>query len=227
MPTCLITGASRGLGLEFAKQYAAEGWKVIATCRRPDEASALKTLEGEIQIHPLDVSDFARIEALAKKLGGQPIDLLVNNAGVYGPRVVSCDAIDYAAWAEVLRVNTMAPLKMSAVFVNSVARSQLKRIVAVTSKMGSLTENTSGGSYIYRSSKAALNAVMRSLAIDLKPKGITVAVLHPGWVRTDMGGPGAQIDPFESVAGMRQVIADLRPEDSGHFFAYDGADVPW
>ncbi len=227
MPTCLVTGANRGLGLEFARQYAADGWKVHAACRRPDQAAALAKVEGDIHVHALDVTDFARVEALAKSLKGEAIDLLINNAGVYGPRTVTYDSVDYGAWCEVLRVDTMAPLKVSAVFLDSVARSKLKRIVAVTSKMGSMTDNTSGGSYIYRSAKAALNAVMRSLALDVKGRGVTVVVVHPGWVRTDMGGAGALIDAFESVAGMRDVISKLRLEDSGRFINYDGSEVPW
>ena len=227
MPTCLITGANRGLGLEFARQYAAEGWKVIATCRRPALAAALAALEGEIEVHPLDVTDFARVEELAKKLNGVPIDLLINGAGIYGPRVVPYGSVDYAAWFEVLRVDTMAPLKVSAVFSENVAKSKLKRIVAVSSNMGSIGDNTSGGSYVYRSAKAALNAVMKSLAIDLKQKQIAVAALHPGWVRTDMGGPGAKIETFESVAGMREVIDGLNLENSGRFINYDGTDLSW
>jgi NAD(P)-dependent dehydrogenase (short-subunit alcohol dehydrogenase family) len=227
MPTCLITGANRGLGLEFVRQYAAEGWKVIATCRQPARAEDLDALEGEIEVHPLDVTDFARIEALAKKLNGVPIDLLINNAGIYGPRVVPYASVDYAAWAEVLRVDTMSPLKVSAVFSENVAKSRLKRIVAISSNMGSITDNTTGGSYIYRSAKAALNAVMKSLAIDLKQKQIAVAVLHPGWVRTDIGGPGAKIEAFESVAGMREVIDGLGLDNSGRFINYDGTDLSW
>jgi NAD(P)-dependent dehydrogenase (short-subunit alcohol dehydrogenase family) len=227
MPTCLITGANRGIGLEFARQYAAEGWKVIATCRHPAEAEALNALEGEIEVHSLDVTDFARVEDLAKKLKDEPIDLLINNAGIYGPRVVPYGTVDYAAWAEVLRVDTMAPLKISAVFSEHVAKSKLKRIVAITSNSGSIGDNTSGGSYIYRSAKAALNAVMKSLAIDLKQKQISVAVLHPGWVGTDMGGPGAKIDAFESVAGLREVIDGISLENSGSFLNYDGTELSW
>ncbi|TVR98963.1 MAG: SDR family oxidoreductase [Rhodospirillales bacterium] len=227
MPTCLITGAGRGLGLEFAKQYAAEGWRVVATCRRPETADALHAVEGQIEVHPLDVTDFARVEALGRRLREVPIDLLINNAGVYGPRLVRHDSVDYAAWAEVLRVNTMAPLKVSAVFLDHVRRGNHKMIVTTTSKMGSITDNTSGGAYLYRSSKAALNAVMRSLAIDLRDQRIAVVLLNPGWVRTDMGGPGAELDAFESVAGMRDVIAGLSFEDSGRFLNYDGTDVPW
>lgn len=227
MPTCLITGANKGLGLEFTKQYAAEGWKVISTCRQLENAYALTGLEGDIHRHELDVSDFARVEALGNKLREEPIDLLINNAGVYGPRTVPHHGVDFAAWAEVLRVNTMAPLKLTAVFEPHVAKSQLKRVVVITSKMGSISDNTSGGSYIYRSSKAALNAIMKSLAVDLQPKGIAVAAIHPGWVRTDIGGPNAKIDASESVAGMRQVIDDLYVEDTGRFINYDGTDIGW
>src|SRR5512147_222039 len=192
MPTCLITGASRGIGLEFARQYAAEGWTVIAACRSPDRP-ALRQVVGDVRIELLDVSDFARVEALGKKMEGVPIDLLINNAGIYGPRIVPFDSVDYGAWMEVFRVDTMACLKVSAIFSRNVARSQLKIIVAITSLMSSIGHNTSGGSYVYRSSKAALNAVMRSLSVDLKPKNIIVVLLHPGWVRTDMGGPGAYL----------------------------------
>lgn len=227
MPTCLITGAGRGIGLEFVKQYAAEGWGVVAACRRPDQRNILHQVQGDVRIEALDVSDFARIEWLGRQLEGVPIDLLINNAGIYGPRVVPYDSVDYGAWAEVFRVNTMACLKVSAVFSRNVARSKLKSIVAISSSMGSIAENSSGGAYIYRSSKAAMNAVMRSLAIDLKPKEIIVATLHPGWVRTDMGGSGAHLDAFESVAGMREVIAKLGPADSGRFFQYDGTELPW
>lgn len=227
MPVCLITGASRGIGLEFARQFAADGWSVIATCRQPDQATALQGIAGDVRLEALDVADFARIEALGRKLDGQPIDLLVHNAGLYGPRVMPFDQVNYAAWAEVLRVNVMAPLKLSAVFVRNLAWSQRKRIVAISSSMGSIGENTSGGAYAYRSSKAALNAVMRSLAIDLRPKEITVAMLNPGWVRTEMGGTGAQIETRDSVAAMRGVIGRLTLADSGRFLDHDGAEIPW
>ncbi len=227
MPTCLITGSNRGLGLEFAKQYAADDWKVIATCRRPDAAEALAALQGNIQIYPLDVTDFARVEQLARKLSGEAIDLLINNAGVYGPRVGTCNTVDYSAWCEVLRANTMAPLKMSAAFLDHLMRGRQRKIVTISSKMGSMADNTSGGVYAYRSSKAAVNAVMKSLSVDLRDQDFIVAVLNPGWVQTDLGGPGATIDCFESVAGMRDVIHNLRIEDSGRFLHYDGTDIPW
>jgi NAD(P)-dependent dehydrogenase (short-subunit alcohol dehydrogenase family) len=226
MPSVLIVGASRGLGLEFARQYAADGWRVVATCRDVAGRQALEAVDG-IEIHALDVTDHAAIEDLARSLKNEAIDLLLNVAGIYGPRPALLGGIDYEAWQGVLRVNAMAPLKVSASFVDHVARSDLKRIVTVTSIMGSMERNDAGGAYIYRSSKAAANAVMKSLAIDVQPRDITVVVLHPGWVRTDMGGPGADIDPSESVAGMRRVIGGLSTADNGRFLNYDGASLPW
>ncbi|MBI4182532.1 MAG: SDR family oxidoreductase [Proteobacteria bacterium] len=227
MPTTLITGANRGIGLEFARQYAAEGWRVLACCRAPERAEALGALGGDIRIERLDVTDFAGLGALAARLSAERIDLLVNNAGVYGPRDVALGQVDPAAWLDVLRTNAVAPLKVAEAFREQVAASEGRTIVAITSHMGSIGDNGSGGAYIYRSSKAALNAAMRSLAIDLGARGITVAVLHPGWVKTDMGGPGAAIAPETSVAGMRRVIARLSLADSGRFFNYDGTAIPW
>ena len=227
MPTCFITGASRGIGLEFARQYAAEGWVVYATCQHPEAAAALQALAGQIHLHPLDVTDFAAVDALARALEGEAIDLLINNAGVYGPRVVPYDFVDYARWAEVMRVNAMAPLKIGAAFSKHVARSRRKVIVSLTSSMGSISENSSGGSYIYRSSKAALNAVMRSLAIDLRGKEITVILINPGWVRTDMGGAAASFDVGENVARMRRLFDEVELHHSGRCFDYDGTPLPW
>lgn len=227
MPTCLITGANRGIGLALAQQYAADGWQVIATCRHPEAATALAAIAGDVRVESLDVSDFAAVARLPERLGPQPIDLLVNNAGVYGPEKVTFDDVDEDAWLEVLRVNTMAPLKVSAALCEHVFRSNGKTIVAMTSLMGSIGDNSSGGAYIYRSSKAALNAVMRSLAIDLRDRGITVALLHPGWVRTEMGGPNAPLAVDESARALRRVIAKLTLDDSGRFFNYDGRQLPW
>ncbi|MFO1154872.1 MAG: SDR family oxidoreductase [Rhodospirillales bacterium] len=227
MPTCLITGANRGIGLEFARQYAAAGWFVIATCRHPERADALTAVEGNVQVHALDVADFARMEKLARHFDDVAIDILINNAGIYGPRVTPYDFVDYGIWAEALRTNTMAPLKLSAVFSRHVARSRRRLIVSLSTVMGSVAENTSGGFYIYRSSKAALNAVMKSLAIDLRSKEITVVVVHPGWVRTDMGGPRADLDAGEAVDALRALFQRLTLKDSGRFFRSNGDEVPW
>lgn len=227
MPVILITGANRGIGLELTRQYAAEGWAVIATCRRPEEAADLRNIAGKVRIEPLDVTLADQVQALKQSLGGQPIDLLVNNAGLYGPRLVPYDRIDYGVWEEVLRANTLAPLRVSAALADNVARSRRKLIVAISSSMGSIGDNRAGGSYIYRSSKAALNAAMKSLAIDLRTLGITVTVLDPGWVRTDMGGPQARVGVVESAKGLRAVIAELGPASSGRFFNYEGRELPW
>ena len=227
MPTCVVTGASRGLGLEFARQYLADGWTVIATCRAPFAAKDLAALTGKIEIHPLDVTDFTQVEALGRTLAKKPVDVLINNAGVYGPRNLTYENMDYREWPHVMRTNVASPLKVSSVLLANVSKSEQKKIVAISSKMGSMSDNTSGGSYIYRSSKAALNAVMKSLAIDVRGTGVTVAILHPGWVRTDMGGTSALIDAPESVTGMRRVIGELTPEKSGRFFDYGGNEIGW
>lgn len=232
MPIVLITGTNRGIGLEFVRQYAMNGWRVHACCRNPTSADALNRLAAQyldrISVHELDVVDHQQIEQLAETLSTESIDLLINNAGVYP--FTHGDAFgetDYDAWQYAFAVNTMAPLKMIEAFVRQVARSQIKTIVTITSKMGSIADNRGGGSYIYRSSKAAVNIVMKSLSIDLSDKRITAILLHPGWVKTDMGGPGALISAEQSVTGMRRVLEHLQSEDSGKFYAFDGQIVPW
>lgn len=231
MPTVLVTGANRGLGLEFARQYSAEGWQVFAACRAPDGAMELLQLAaksaGHIRILAMDVTDSASVRTAAAALGGEAIDLLLNNAGVGAPHNQRIGSLDYGAWARVLDTNTLGPMRVVEAFIESVAQSRDKRIVTITSGMGSLADNSSGGSYAYRSSKAAVNMVMRSLAIDLAPRGITCVAINPGWVRTDMGGPRGKISPAESIAAMRAVIASLRPEDSGKFLNYTGKAYPW
>lgn len=231
MPSVLVTGANRGLGLEFARQYAADGWQVFAACRAPDAARELQQLaaesDGRVRLLAMDVTDAASIRAAADAAGGEAIDLLLNNAGVGGPRDQQIGGLDYSAWARVLDANSLGPMRVVEAFLENVARSRLKRIVTITSGMGSLADNTSGGSYAYRSSKAAVNMVMRSLAIDLAPRGITCVVVNPGWVRTDMGGPRGTLTPAESIKSLRSVIAALRPEDSGRFLNYDGKPYPW
>ena len=226
MPNVLITGANRGIGLEFARSFAADGWRVHACCRQPDKAAALKALAGEVDLHRLDVTDGLQVAGLARELADRPIDLLLNNAGIYGPRT-GFGETDYDEWGPVFRVNTMAPLRMAERFVVQVARSERRLIANISSKMGSIEDNARGGSYIYRSSKAALNMVVKSLSVDLSGRGITVVAFHPGWVQTDMGGPEAAITAADSVAGMRAVIERLGPADNGKFFNYDGSEIPW
>lgn len=231
MSTLLVTGANRGLGLEFARQYAADGWRVFAACRDPASAGELQQLAagsgGRIEVVALDVSDLASVRAAAQALSGTPVDLLINNAGVGSPRGQRLGGLDYAAWARVLDVNTLGPMRVTEAFLEHLAAGGEKKLVTITSAMGSIADNSSGGSYAYRSSKAAVNMVVKSLSLDLAPRGITCIVMNPGWVRTDMGGPGGKISPAESIAGMRKVIAKLKPADTGKFFNYDGGDYPW
>ncbi len=226
--TVLITGANRGIGLEFVKQYAADGWQVLACCRHPQSAMALQglaTSNNNISIHGLDVADFAQIDALAAQLKQHNIDVLINNAGVYPSS--SFGDVDYDAFAAGFKVNSMAPLKMAEAFVQHVARSQLKKIATLSSKMGSIDDNTSGESYSYRASKCAVNMVMKSLSIDLKPHSISVVTLHPGWVQTDMGGSNAMISAQTSVTGLRSVIEHVNIENTGKFIAYDSKEIAW
>ena len=231
MPSVLITGANRGLGLEFACQYTAAGWRVFACCRNPAGAAELQAAaqgsDGRTTVHALEVADHARIAALAEELRDEPIDVLLNNAGIYGPNNMQFSHIDYAAWANVFAVNVLAPMRMIECFIEHVARSDKKRIINISSLMGSIARDTSGKHYLYRSSKAALNMVVKSLAFDLRDRGVVVVSLHPGWVRTDMGGPDADLAPAESVRGMVQVIDWLGAWDSGKFLSYDGSELPW
>jgi NAD(P)-dependent dehydrogenase (short-subunit alcohol dehydrogenase family) len=230
--TVLVTGASRGLGLELARQYAADGWEVIACARTPESAEALAALaaapDSPVTIEQLDVTDFAAIDRLAKSLEGRPIDVLINCAGTMGPGTSGFGKSDFVQWEHTFRLNAFAPIKMAEAFVAHVARSEQKKIVAVSTIMASMTRNSLGGFYAYRGSKAALNAMMVSVALDLGRKHrILAAVLHPGWVRTDMGGPRADIDAPTSVTGMRRVIATLDRDRSGRFWMYDGTELPW
>lgn len=225
MATVLITGANRGLGLEFARQYAGDGWRVIATSRAPEKAEALRALGAAVTVHRLDVADFAAVAALGRELGRETIDVLIANAGVTGPRGMTPQAVDAAGWGDALRVNAMAPLAVAGAFTAQVARSEHRKMIAITSRLGSMAVNTEGGMYAYRSSKAALNAVWRSFALD-HPE-LIAAVLHPGWVRTDMGGKQASLGVEESVTGLRRVIAGLGKAKSGGFYNYDGSPIPW
>lgn len=232
MKTTLITGANRGIGLEFTRQLADDGWYVLACCRNPTESVALNKLAAknpkQISVCTLDVTDHGQIDKLSQTLANRSIDLLINNAGVYpSAKSGSFGYTDYEAWAHAFSVNTMAPLKMAESFINQITQSSKKIIVTVTSKMGSVADNGRGGSYIYRSSKSAVNMVVKSLSIDLRSNDIVSVLLHPGWVRTDMGGPDGLISAEQSVSGMLKIIGKLTLADSGKFIAYDGEIIPW
>ncbi len=230
MKTILVTGANRGLGLEFTRQYLDAGQRVIATARDLQKAGALQDLArrfpATLTLQTLDVTDAQSRLQLAKSLDGQPIHLLVNNAGVSGGWG-NFGKLDESVWLQVLHTNTIAPIKLVEVLRANLANAEVATVAILSSKMGSMGDNTSGGSYIYRSSKAALNAAAKSLAIDLAAENIKVAILHPGWVRTDMGGPNGLIDAPVSVSGMRRVLAGLTKDQCGQFIAYDGTVIPW
>ena len=222
MPTVLITGANRGLGLEFARQYAEDRWRVIATCRRPDEAHALSALG--VEIHRLEVGDLAAIRTLGRTLAHETIDVLIANAGIFIARAMTAETVDAHPWLESFAVNTIAPLACAGAFLAQVARSGERKMLAVSSVAGSVTSVIAGGMYAYRSSKAALNATWRAFALD-HPE-VIAALLSPGRVRTDMNSEDAPLGPPESVAGMRRVIAGLTQKDSGGFLRYDGSSAP-
>ncbi|HEX8527272.1 SDR family oxidoreductase [Allosphingosinicella sp.] len=221
MPTILVTGAGRGLGLEFARQYAGDGWQVISTVRDPAGAAELERLG--VRIETLDMLDPAALAAFPERLGA-PLDLFIANAGVSGPqRIETAEAA--GEWQRVHAVNAVAPTLLAGALLPLVAAAQGK-MVAITSRMGSIADS-SGGYLAYRASKAALNAAWRALALSLAKQPVTLALLHPGWVRTDMGGPSAPLPLAESVSAMRRVIASLAPEQSGAFLDYRGDPLPW
>ncbi len=229
MSTVLVTGASRGLGLEFTRQYLAEGWKVIAACRDPRAASALRALQANqagLTVVDVDVADGASVKRAAAAVQ-VPLDIVINCAGIFGERGQTIGSLDYRDWIRVLEVNLLGPARVSEAFLEHLKRSERRLIVTLTSGMGSLADNTSGGSVLYRTSKAAVNMLMRTAAIDLEPQRITCIVINPGWVKTDMGGPNARISAEQSVGAMRRVIGRVGPDDTGRFYNHDGREYPW
>jgi NAD(P)-dependent dehydrogenase (short-subunit alcohol dehydrogenase family) len=226
--TVLITGTNRGLGLEFVEQYSQLGWKVLACCRDLNNANELFNLQKKfpsIEILELDVGNLNDINVLSNKLKDRTIDVLINNAGIY--RSGTLGSVDPKAWIESFKINTIAPYILIEALISQIMKSDLKKIISITSKMGSIEDNTSGGSYIYRTSKTALNSMMRSLTHDLASKGISTLTLHPGWVRTDMGGSNAWINSSESVIGMIKQIKKLSQENSGRYLDYAGKTIKW
>lgn len=221
--TVVVTGANRGIGLEYARQLSDRGERVIATARRPAEASELRGLD--VDVRQLDVADPDSVAAFASGLD-TAVDVLINNAGV-GVRGQSLGSISYDQMRHFFEVNTCGPLRMVEALKSRLDEGASRRIVNMTSRMGSIEDNSSGGSYAYRASKAALNIVNRSLARDLGDQGYVCVVLHPGWVQTDMGGSSAPTTPEESVSGLLRVIDGLGPPDNGRFYDFTGEELPW
>ena len=223
MATILITGCDRGLGAEFARQYAAEGHRVIATCLDPSTAHDAANVRGDVELVKLDVTDHAAIDDLSRRLAADAIDILLNNAGISRPHP-PFGSTDYAMWARIVETNLIGPMKMAESFVEQIARSELKMMAFISSRMGSIALNNSGGSYAYRSSKAGLNMIVKTLAVDLAPRGICALALHPGWAATE---PGGRVAVAESVAGMRGVIQRAGPHHTGSFVTYHDQLLPW
>jgi NAD(P)-dependent dehydrogenase (short-subunit alcohol dehydrogenase family) len=230
MSRYIVTGTNRGIGLEFVKQLLAQGHEVIATARDPEAVPALKALQqtdGNLRLLPLDIADEGSIAAFVSAVGAEPVDVLINNAGVYGPREASLGTLRTADWAEVMLIDLIAPVMLAQALLPALRRGKDRRIAFLSSMMGSIADNSSGGSYIYRSAKAGLNQAVKSLAVDLARENFIVLPLHPGWVKTDMGGPNAMIDATTSVTGLLQRIQKTTAADSGKFLNYDGKVIAW
>ena len=228
MKTVLITGANRGLGLEFVKQYADSDWKVIATCRKKSDLEATEALDGNVSIFEMDVTNFEECKSVSETLRDQTIDVLINNAGIFGPEEQfynDINKLNENGWLETYLVNVISPIRIAKLFVDNLSKSETKLAVFITSKMGSIADNSSGGYYNYRASKAALNTMVKSFSIDAKE--IYTLLLHPGWVKTDMGGQEANIDAKESIQGMRMVIENFTSDQNGMFCDYKGRPILW
>jgi NAD(P)-dependent dehydrogenase (short-subunit alcohol dehydrogenase family) len=221
MSTILITGAGRGLGYELARQYAADGWRVIGTVR-----SSQAKVPAHVERQIADVTDRKQIAALAKGLRGVALDVLFCNAGISGKRGMALGSFDYESWEEVLRVNLLGAAAVAEALLPNLLAGERKVIAMMSSGLGSIAE-ASGMTLPYATSKAALNMLVKGLAAQLAPKSMIVVALSPGWVRTDMGGASAPLAPESSVAGLRQVIAGLTSRDSGKFLSHDGSPIPW
>ena len=224
MTTIMITGASRGLGLEFARQFYSEECRVIATCRNPKKANELNAI-GDIDVHSLDVTDDRSVANLADKLRGENIDILINNAGVIGQRD-GFGRLDYDIWAETMDTNVFGPMRVAEAFRDNVMNSKKKQMIFITSRMGSITEAVPNA-YVYRSSKAALNMAVKCLSAELAEQGLIAVLFHPGHVQTDMGGQAAPVTPHTSIEGMKNQIVALTRDDNGRFLSYDGHQIPW
>ena len=231
--TVLITGANRGLGLGLTRAYIEDGWQVIALCR--SSSAELEELAcGQLEFHACDLTSDSELAAFRDAIGERSLDVLINNAGrMINSSVTGGDSVqgfghfDRQLWRELFDINLFTPMQLSELLASNVASAKNGRIVTLSSMLGSMEMNDFGGIYAYRASKAGVNAIMKSMSIDLKDRGITAIALHPGWVQTDMGGAGADIDIQTSVNGMKQVIDRLTLDDSGKFLSFNGRQMPW
>jgi NAD(P)-dependent dehydrogenase (short-subunit alcohol dehydrogenase family) len=230
MPSVLVTGANRGIGLEFVKQYAADGWRVFAVCREPAKATDLavvaKGSQGKVTLHRAEVTDEAAIARLAAELKGQPIDILLNNAGVAVRDTMTFGASNAESWLKAFAINCIAPTRLAEALLPNLLAGDKRLVAMMSSRLGSHAYN-SGGYLAYRATKAALNSVVRTMAAELRDRDILTVALHPGHVRTDMGGASAPVVPTESVAGLRKVIAGLNANRSGRFYDFTGEELAW
>lgn len=236
MLTVLVTGANRGLGLEFVKQYAADGWQVAATARDPEKAHQLKQLAAKhsnVAVHTLNLTDEKSMNHVADALAGRAIDVLIHNAGLYPREGQKIGELNYDGWREAIETNLFGTMRVTEALLNNVAASARKQIAAISTSMSSMravqggSVAMAGTSYQYRTSKTALNMAFSILAKELEPRGISVVLLDPGWVKTDMGGPRAQLTPEQSISGMRKVLAGAPMQISGKFLGWDGAERAW
>ncbi len=229
METLVITGANRGIGLELTRRFLGEGARVVAGCRDPEVATELHALEdsdGSLVVRRLAVTEPDSVSTFSGALAEETVDVLINNAGTLGGDCQGVDDMDYGAWLEAFEVNTLAPFRLAMALRPMLLRAARPRIVTLSSQMGALARKSTG-SYAYRSSKAAVNKVMQVLALELESDGIIACPVHPGWVRTDMGGPGADISVEESAAGLVALVNGLTPEHSGRFWTWKGEEHPW
>ena len=223
MTTTLITGANRGIGLELVRKFLAQGHDVIATARDPETSNELNATGAKV--YPLEVTDAVSVAALKEAVGDQPIDYLINNAGI-GSFAAFKD-LDYDAFANMLAVNTIAPIRMIDTFLDNIAASDVKMAASLSSMMGSIENTHASFGLIYRTSKAGLNMALRAAAPELAEKGVTLLALHPGWVNTDMGGKQAPVNPAQSAAGLYTVITTAGPSSELRFLDFEGKTHPW
>jgi NAD(P)-dependent dehydrogenase (short-subunit alcohol dehydrogenase family) len=228
MQTVLITGANRGIGLELSLHFLAQGWQVFAACRQPAAATALQALAGpQLKLLPLDVTNASSVQALASQLAGQPLDVLINNAGIMGPAAQGVRDLDPDGFLETLAVNAVAPLRVLTALLPNLKRTSRPRAITISSQMGSFALDMGPGHIAYSSSKAAVSKAMQLAAKELAPEGIIVCPVHPGWVKTDMGGPNAQLAPADCAAGLYRLIDGLQQEQSGRFWTWEGREHAW